>query len=60
VSWARDAAQITVCHYAADAAEAELFMRMLGIHPDQDEDDLAGPHTPPVLNGPINPSDNWR
>jgi hypothetical protein len=36
-----------------------MFMRMLGIPPGQEEDDPVGPHTPPVLNGPIDPS-NWR
>lgn len=58
----------TVCGNSKDAEEAAHFMRMLGIHPSQEEDELyeAGvpelptkrevPHTPPRrLPSPLNP-----
>lgn len=35
-----DAARLTVCSFAEDAAEAEEFMKMLGIHSSQDSESL--------------------
>jgi hypothetical protein len=44
-------AQLMVCANSDNAAEAELVMRMLGIHPDQDDDEsyatkVLGKHRP--------------
>ena len=48
----KQAARLTAAHFATDADELVMFMKMLGIHPSQDADELdvqSGyiPHTPP-------------
>lgn len=43
-------AQRAICHYADDAEEAGLFLRMLGLHPDDPVDENRPVHTPQNLN----------
>lgn len=37
----KQSARMTVCHYSTSADEAEETMRMLGIHFDQDDEELT-------------------
>jgi hypothetical protein len=38
----KQAARKTVCHWATDSKEAIEFMKMLGIHPSQNDSELDG------------------